>query len=124
MHEFFSLGSGLAPDLRRLRHPPSLDKLRQAQASDQEAQGWISTLKAGEKVTFPGGELRLDADLLAFHPAADETLRPSFLPSLWRRDVVFFIHRSKNHARGDRLVDYIARVYWWHAQGGCSQNPS
>ena len=35
------------------------------------------------------------------------------VPKSWRRDIIFYVHRTKNHARASRLADYIGRSFWW-----------
>jgi hypothetical protein len=46
------LAEGLAPDLRRLRKPPTRDKILHAQRMDPTSIAWITQLDQGEKVNI------------------------------------------------------------------------
>ena len=110
------IGEGLAPDMRTLRSLPTTRKLRDAllQAEDPETLKWLEEAKKAGGATVKGGTLTLNKHgLLQFAPAAAPHEAQFYLPKSWRRDVIFYIHRQKNHARSARLADYIARTFWW-----------
>ena len=65
------LAEGLAPDMRRVRKPPSRRLVLRAQAEDGEARKWVALLRAGSQVFVHGGRLVLEDDgLLCFQSEA------------------------------------------------------
>jgi transposase InsO family protein len=111
------LAEGLAPDMRTLRKPPSREALLVAQQADGECQTWSNELTTGPSTIVVGGCLvRAEDGLLIFRSDADPEQEGSgqlVLPFVFRRDVIFYAHRQKNHAREERLADFISRTYWW-----------
>jgi len=111
------LAEGLAPDLRRLRKPPTRDKILHAQRMDPTSIAWLTQLNQGEKVEHSNGEIKQAPDgVLVFQSSEDiESLDscPAYIPPDWQRDIIFYCHRQKNHARESRLSEYLSRGYWW-----------
>ena len=116
------LGAGLAPDLRRLRGPPTRDKLLAAQQVDPTAKEWNTILDGLEEetpeVVVANGFIRRAADGLLVFGTRAPTEEPTqvckmYVPLAWRRDVVFFHHRAKNHVRAERLAHFLSTIYWW-----------
>ena len=60
------LAEGLAPDLRRLRKPPTRDKILHAQRMDPTSIAWLTQLDQGEKAEHSNGEIKKTSDGLGF----------------------------------------------------------
>jgi len=111
------LAEGLAPDMRTLKRPPSREALLVAQEADLECQTWNAELTESPSTIVLGGcVVRGEDGLLVFRSDADPDQASGdllVLPLACRRDVIFYAHRQKNHAREERLADFLSRTYWW-----------
>ena len=109
------IAEGLAPDVRRIRGPPSRSKLLQALQQDEDptTKAWLQQAQAGD-VPTTGGVLQLTPEgLLQFRAIKAPSEPRLFVPKVWRRDVIFYTHRQKNHARKARLTTFLSLRFWW-----------
>jgi hypothetical protein len=101
---------------RRLRGPPTRKELVELQSKDKTAQEWDTLMEEGT-VDVDGGTVFIHKGLWRFQldsqPRQKAQDSPFYLPSARREETVMWLHRDREHARGDRLSDYLARTYWW-----------
>ena len=119
--------AGLAPDLRRLRKPPTRDKILHAQRTDPTSIAWNAQLDRGDSVVQLNGEIKKASDGILVFQSSEETVPldscPTYIPPSWRRDIIFYCHRQKNHAREQRLSEYLSRGHWWPTLQGDVKAP-